>query len=309
MVLIMLVIVAAVSVGALSERRWGDGARRAGARALEILIFGLIPFVTFFTVSHVKLTAGVGAGIAFAWTELAIVTTLAYVAGSRVFRLPRPSTGALMTSVGIVNTGYLGVPLVATLVGGATAVGQAITYDVTISGPMVLLTGFGIGAAFGTRAGTTGRERLRTFLVRNPPLVAFGLALIAPGWATPAWGRDVAQVLVLLMAPLGFFALGVNLMHEQEEGVRVFPPPVTAPVATAIFLRLVVAPLLMLAMSTLIVRVPEPFLIEAGMACGINGLIVGHLFGLDLRLLAGAIGWSTAIVLTAACVVASLGGL
>lgn len=309
MVLITLVIIAAVSVGAASERRWDDGARRAGARSLEILIFGLIPFVTFFTVSHVRLTTGVGAGIAFAWVELAVVTTIAYMLGSRTLDLRRPSTGALMCAVGLVNTGYLGIPLIAALIGGTTAVGQAITFDVLVTAPMLLLVGFGIGAGFGTRAGATPRERLRGFVLRNPPLFAFIAALLAPAWATPEWARETAAVAVLLMAPLGFFALGVNLMHEQEEGVRVFPPPVTAPVATALGLRLIVAPAIMLALSTLVVRVPDAFLIQAGMACGINGLSVGHVFGLDLRLSAGAIAWSTLVVVAAASAVALAGGL
>lgn len=309
MLLITLVIIAAVGIGAAAERRWEEAARRAGARALEVLIYGLIPFVTFFTVSHVKLTTGVGAGLAFAWIELAVVTSIAYVAGTRVLRLPSPSVGALMCAAGLVNTGYLGIPIIATLIGGKTAIGQAIAFDVAVTAPMLLLVGFGIGAAFGTSAGQTGRERVRAFLLRNPPLAAFALALVAPAWATPGWAQDAAQVAVLLMAPLGFFALGVNLMHEQEEGVRVFPPPVTAPIATALGLRLILAPALMLALSTLIVRVPDAFLVQAGMACGINGLSVGHVFGLDLRLTAGAIAWSTAIVVVAACGVALAGGL
>ena len=309
MLLIALVIAAAVSVGALAERRFGDGARRAASRSLEILIYGLIPVVTFFTVSHVKLTTGVGAGIGFAYAELAVVTSIAFVVGSRSLGLPRPSTGALMTCAGVVNTGYLGVPLVAALIGGSTAVGQAITYDVAVSAPMLLLVGFGIGAAFGTRAGTTRRERLRAFAVRNPALAAFALALIAPAWATPTWAQHATASLVLLMAPLGFFALGVNLMHEQQAGVRVFPPPITPAVATALGLRLLIAPALMLTLSALIVRVPDAFLIQAAMACGINGLSVGHVFGLDVRLSAAAIGWSTVLVLTAACVIASAGGI
>ena len=105
---------------------------------------------------------------------------------------------------------------------------------------------------------------------------------------------------MLLLAPLGFFALGVHLMHEQEDGVRVFPPPMTPAIGVALALRLVVAPGLMLALSALVVEVPDPFLIQAAMACGINGLAVAHVFGLDLRLAAGAIAWSTAVVLVAA---------
>ena len=36
------------------------------------------------------------------------------------------------------------------------------------------------------------------------------------------------------------------------------------------------------------------------MASGINGFAVAHVFGLDLRLAAGAIAWSTATVLVVA---------
>ena len=109
---------------------------------------------------------------------------------------------------------------------------------------------------------------------------------------------------MLLLAPLGFFALGVHLMHEQEDGVRVFPPPLTPAVGVALALRLVAAPALMLAMSALIIDVPDAFLLQAAMACGINGLAVAHVFGLDLRLAASAIAWSTAIVLVTASVAA-----
>ena len=56
-------------------------------------------------------------------------------------------------------------------------------------------------------------------------------------------------------------------------------------------------------------KVPPAFLLQAGMACGINSLAVAHIYGLDLRITAAAIAWSTAIVLTAAAVVAALGGL
>jgi len=305
---VTLVILASIAVGTASERRWGDGARRAARGALDVLIYGLMPVVTFFTVSHVKITAGVGAGLAFGWAERLTVIALAWLVGTRLLRLPRPAVGAMMVCVGVVNTGYLGIPLISALLGGH-AVGEAVTYDVAVSAPVLLLVGFGIGAAFGTRAGETPRERLRAFLVRNPPLVAFVLALLAPRWLSPDWARSAAQGAVLALAPLGFFALGVNLMQEQEEGVRVFPPPLTAPVAWVLGLRLLVAPGVMLALSALVVAVPTAFRVQAAMACGINGLAVAHLYGLNLRIVAAAIAWSTAIVLSAAAAVALAGGL
>ena len=309
MIAVALVILASVAIGAGAERRWGAGARRAGRRALDVLIYVLMPIVTFFTVTHVEITAGVGAGLAFGFAERGVATVLAYVIGTRVLRLARPSTGAVMVCAGIANTGYLGVPLARSLFDGSQAVGQAITYDVVVSATFLLLVGFAIGAAFGTNAGESPRERARAFLVRNPPLFAFLLALVAPSALSPDWARDAAQVAVLAVAPLGFFALGVNLMQEQEDGVRVFPPPLTAPVATAVGLRLIVAPSVMALLSLTLVTVPPVFLVQSGMACGINGLAVAHLYGLDLRITAGAVAWSTAIVLVAASIVAAFGGL
>lgn len=309
MLVVALVILLATGAGAMAERRWAAGAQQAARRGLSALAYVLVPLVTFFTVSHVRLTSGVAAGLAFAWIELLVVTALAWAFGTFVLRLSRPATGALMCSVALANTGLLGLPMVATLIGGSTALGQAITYDVAVSAPMLFLTAFAIGAAFGTRAGESAGTRLRAFLLRNPPLVAFVLALVAPGWATPDTARDVAEVVVLLVAPIGFFALGVTLMQEQEEGVRVFPPPLTPAVATALGLRLIVAPGLMLLMSATIVTVPRTFLVQAAMACGIHALTVSHLYGLDLRLAAGAVSWSTAIVLTAGVAIALTGGL
>ena len=105
---------------------------------------------------------------------------------------------------------------------------------------------------------------------------------------------------MLLLAPLGFFALGVHLMHEQEDGVRVFPPPLTPAVGVALGAAADRRAGADARDVGAIVSVPDAFLIQAAMACGINGLAVAHVFGLDLRLAASAIAWSTAIVLVAA---------
>ncbi len=67
-------------------------------------------------------------------------------------------------------------------------------------------------------------------------------------------------------------------------------------------LRLLVAPALMLGLSALIVDVPDAYLVQAAMPSGINTLIVAHVYGLDLRLAAGAIAWTTTVVVTVAVV-------
>ena len=42
------------------------------------------------------------------------------------------------------------------------------------------------------------------------------------------------------------------------------------------------------------------------MPAGINGLVVAHVYGLDLRLTSAALAWSTGIVIAAALVLAAV---
>ena len=50
------------------------------------------------------------------------------------------------------------------------------------------------------------------------------------------------------------------------------------------------------------VDLPQAFLLQAAMPCGINGLVIAHAYGLDVRTSAGAIAWSTAIAVAAATI-------
>jgi predicted permease len=299
---VTLAMLASVTAGVSAERRWGDGARTATARLLDVMLFAAMPFVAFFSMASLHLTAGVGVGLAVGYAELAIVTTLAWVAGTRLLHLPRASVGALMCVVALANTGYLGVPLVAALVGG-DQVGAAIAWDVTISSPMLFLVAFAIGAALGTRAGDTRRQRVRAYLVRNPPVLAVVAGLLAPAALAPPELVHAAHAVAIALIVPGFFALGVHLMHEREDGVLAFPPPVTPAVATALGLRLLIAPALVLLASAVARGIPHAYLIEAAMPSGINSLIVAHAYGLDLRLSAAAVAWSTAVVVLVAAVV------
>jgi predicted permease len=304
---VVAVTVAALGAGIAAERRWPQGAFTLQGRLLELLVFVLLPVVVFLTVVDLEVTANVGAGLAFGWIERITVFLLAWLIGTRVLRLERSSTGALIAAVVMANTGYLGIPVVALLLGG-DQIGLAVTWDVVVTPPAMLILGFAAGAAFGTRAGDTGRERLKAFFVRNPPLYALIAALVLPESLNPSWGPHVAEVLALAMAPIGFFALGVNLLREHdEEGIRIFPPPFTAPVATAVFLRVIFAPALVFLLARTIIDVPDAFLVEAGMASGINALAVAHLFGLNMRIVVGAIAWSTLLVVIGAALLGVFG--
>jgi predicted permease len=256
----------------------------------------LLPFVTFFTLARLHITAGVGAGLVLAYAELAIVGTCAWLVGTRMLRLPRPSVGALIVVVVVVNTGYLGLPLVTALL-GSDDLPPAIAFDSLVSGPMFYVAGLAIGAAFGTRAGGTRAERVRTYLLRNPPLLAAVGGLLAPASVAPDAVIDAVHVVIYTLLVAGFFALGVNLAVEAEEGFLRLP--LTRPVAVAVVLRLAAAPALLALLSAIIIDVPDAYLFQAAMPAGINSLVVAHTYGLDLRLTSSALAWTTAIVVAA----------
>ncbi len=300
MILVVLAIVASTAVGAGAEQRFGERAQRFSRGLIDAMVWALLPFVVFFVVARLHLGGGVGVGLLLGFAELAVVGFVAAQVGTRVLRLPRPSVGALILLVILANTGYLGTPLVAALL-GHDALAPAIAWDTVISQVMLYTAGFGVGAAYGTQAGETPRERAKAFLTRNPVLWALVGGLLVPNALAPEAVVDVARfTAAYAVLPLGFFILGVNLMGEREEGVFGFPPPLTAPVGAGIVLRLLLAPALLFVLTLPVGDIPDAYFLQAAMPAGINALIVGHVYGLDLRLAASGIVWSTVVAVTVA---------
>ena len=306
MIGIAAVIAAATAAGFGVEHRLGE--RRAdevARRVVWLMLWVIGPPVVFVLIAALEVTTEVGAGIAFAYAALAVSLGAAYAIGTWLLRLPRPAVGALMLVAGFANTGYLGLPLSAALF-GADELSSAVAFDVLVTTLGIFTIGFSIGAAFGSGAGDTALERTGAFFARNPLLWACALGFLAPDVLAPGWAVDVAQVAVFALLPLGFFVVGVTLAVEAEEGALRFPPPVTAAVGTALGLRLLVAPAVVLGLSAAVIDVPDPYLSQAAMPCAINAIVVAHTYGLARGLIASAIAWSTAIVVLAGLGVALL---
>jgi predicted permease len=164
---------------------------------------------------------------------------------------------------------------------------------------VLLLGAFSVGAAFGERSGEGAGERIAAFFTRNPPLYAAALALIAPDSLAPDPLVDASRIALVAILPLGFFAVGAALAEEAEEGSVPVPPPLDAPVAAAVAIRLLVAPTLLYLLALPLIDLPDTYLLLAAMPCGLNTMIVTHAYGLDLRIAAGAVAWSTAIAVAA----------
>jgi malate permease and related proteins len=160
----------------------------------------------------------------------------------------------------------------------------------------------------GTRGGKTPRERLVAFFTRNPPLYAAIAALLAPDSLAPDALVDVSRGMVVALLPIGFFAVGAVLAEEVEEQRVQLGSPFDPPVGAATILRLAVAPGLLLLLSLPFIDLPGPYLLLAAMPCGINTLLVSHVYGLDAKLAARAVAWTTAIAVVAALIAQSIWG-
>jgi predicted permease len=294
-------IVAAVAVGVWSEGRWPQGAALAARRALVLLLYVLLPPVIFFNLAASEVDVAHGIGLALGIVASSLGALLAWWVASRVLRLPPFQTGAVVCTVLSVNTGYLGYPLTVALL-GRDQLPTAVLYDVLVTGPCLLLGAFAVGAAFGTKAGESPRQRVRAFFTRNPPLYAAVAGLLAPKALAPHLLVDLSQALVVAILPLGFFAVGATLAENAEHGELPMPPPLTRPVMVAIATRLAVVPALLMLLAAPLIDLPAAYRLLSAMPSGINSMVVAHAYGLDMEITAEAVIWSTAIVVAAALV-------
>jgi predicted permease len=299
MLAVVLAIALSSAAGVWAERRWGGRAGIASRRSLLFVLYVVLPPATFFNLAAAEIDTDVGVGLILSYLGVAGAALAAYLVGSRALRLGRPAVGSMLCCTLVGNTGYLGYPLVAVLLGFGE-LSEAVVYDILVASPALLLGAFSVGAAFGTKAGEGPAERVRAFFTRNPALYAAILALIAPDSLAPEVLVDASRIAIVAVLPLGFFAVGAALAEEAEEGALPVPPPLDSPVAATVGIKLGLAPTLLFLLALPLIDLPDPYLLLAAMPCGINTMIVTHAYGLNLRITAASVAWSTAIAVPAA---------
>lgn len=302
LLIVAAAILVSIAAGIAAQRRRGERAEALAERMLLGVLYLLLPPLVFFNVAALELRPELGIGLALAWLAVLITGALGYLLVRS--RRPRPVVGTIVVAAIAGNTGYLGYPLTAIFL-GADRLGEAVVYDVAVAVPVLVLVCFAVGAAFGEKSGEDVRDRFRSFLTRNPLLPAFALALIAPETLAPPVLVELSRALVFAILPLGFFAVGVYLAASSP-GLHSLRPSVD--VGLAVVLRCLVAPSLLYVLALPLIELPASYLLLMAMPCGLNTLIVASAYGLDSRLAANAIAWSTALVLAAAAA-AALAGL
>lgn len=299
--LTIVLILAGAGIGVWSEKRRPREAVALARRLLMVMLYVLVPPVIFFNLAAASISVDNAVGIGIGLVNMALVGLVTWFVAARVLRLGRPQTGAVICAAIVANTTYLGYPLTVALL-GRDHLSTGVLFDVLVGGPTLMLGAFGVAAAFGTRAGEGMSARVRTFFTRNPPLYAAVAGLLAPKALAPAVLVDAAQILAVAILPLGFFAVGATLAEGAEQGELPLPPPMTKPVALATAGRIALAPALLMLLAAPLIDLPSAYRLMSAMPTGINALIVSHAYGLDNRIVAETITWSTTIVVLAALV-------
>src|SRR3954451_8300288 len=162
-------MVVGAGVGVESERRRPKEAVALARKLLLVMLYVLVPPVIFFNLAAASISVDNAVGIGIALVNMAMVGAVTWFASARLLRLSPPQTGAVICGAIVANTTYLGYPLTVALL-GRDHLADGVLFDVLVGGTTLMLGAFGVGAAFGTKAGEGMGYRVRTFFTRTPPL-------------------------------------------------------------------------------------------------------------------------------------------
>lgn len=293
MIWIVLTMIVSGSLGALFAHRRAETSERFAKRLMDFVLWVIIPPVLFFNLAAYEFTVETGGALAIVWVGNLLLVGAAFAIARRM-DLTRPQVGAFVCCAVMGNTAYLGYAFSAAAL-GTDQLDTAIIYDIVVMLPSLLFIAFSIGAAYGTHA-DTARDRFKSYFTRNPLLYTAALALIVPDSFSPEWARDMTHYLVYAILPAGFFAVGIVVRRESELDKLRFPPQLTRPVAAASMLKLTFLPVSLLLVNKWMFDIPTAYVLQAMMPTGVNNLLLANNYGLDRKLTAGAIIWTTMVV-------------
>jgi len=210
------------------------------------------------------------------------------------------SFGAIV--VAFPNTGFMGVPLLAKLL-GAQSVGPAIA---TMLIDMIVTTSLCIGLSQLDRTGEPGEDNagiraLRGMLINPMPwAILLGAASSAVGFLPPQPVMQTIGLLADAASPVALFTIGAVLARSQKASTSPTPPLEYLPLVA---MKLLLHPLLVFAAGALAIRAGLPLsrqalLVMTLVAClpsASNVAILAERFGADNGRIARIILVSTAL--------------
>ena len=217
------------------------------------------------------------------WAMVAISAMLV-LAASRIFRWPRPTTGALMLMVPLGNTSFFGIPMVEAF-WGIGSVSYAVLYDQF--GSFLALSTYGsiILAIYSGSEKPTPAVILKRICL-FPPFIALVIGLLTMSVPYPAVLEAVLRGIAASLVPVVMIAIGLQIKLKLEPGSW-------TPFSVGLLIKLVIAPLTAAALCfafnqhTLAAKVS---VFEAGMPPMVTAGALALLAGMAPELTAALVG-------------------
>ncbi len=266
-------------------RRLGRLPEATPAALNGFIVHVSLPALTLQHLRHLQFDASVAGPLAMAWLLFAAGAAF-FLAGQRLFRWSRATTGALILTGALGNTSFVGIPMIECFF-GAEHVGLGILIDQL--GTYVVLSTVGLLVAALLSSGELTARAVARRLFGFPPFLAVLAALATAGIALPDAAEGIFARLGDTLAPLALLSVGFQLrLGALRDRWR--------PLAAGLGYKLVAGPLLVLVAFAAFTDLDNPAMqvavFEAAMAPMIGGAIVAaqHRLDPDLTTLMVGIG-------------------
>lgn len=251
----------------------------------RVVLYLCLPAAVLTYVPRLHLDRSVLGLVATPWLLAAAATGLVTMC-TRALRLRRDEHAVLLLCVALTNSSFIGFPMVRALLGDA-ALPYAVVYDQF--GTFVLLSTFGLVvlARYGGDTPPTWRQILRRIAAFPPVWALLGALTVMPA-EPPSWIGAALKSLSDAMLPLVMLAVGLSLQLR-------LPAEELRPLGAGLLLKLVVMPLLALALAWLLGlrgRMLEVSVLETAMPTMITAAALAISHRLAPRLAAAMVGYS-----------------
>jgi len=279
----LLVIFICLTIGLLLQKN----RRLPESFALSLntyVIYLALPALILFEIPHLTLDARALLPIAFAWVMMVSSGLFIWAVSKRV-GWSRSVTGALMLTVPLGNTGFVGIPLIDAFL-GSDAVPYAILYDQF--GTFIALNTWGCFAAAYYSGGKSSWKQLGQTIVSFPPFIALVVAFITLPLEFPAVFSSVLERISSTLVPVVMVAVGLQWRLRLEKDM-VFPLAVG--LVTTLFLTPLLAWVLLhfLGINNLAAQV---VVLESAMPAMISAGVLAINYQLAPRLASSLVGYS-----------------
>lgn len=256
----------------------------ASASLNAYVIYVALPALVLNEIPKLSLTAQALLPVVCAWLVMLFSAAITWFTG-RALGWSREVMGALLLTVALGNTGFVGIPLIEAHL-GAAAIPYAILYDQF--GTFIALNTLGVAFASVMAKQKTAQQPIWKNILSFPPFIALLLAFALRWLGYPQWLAEVLPRLSSTLVPVVMVAVGLQWRLRLE---RHYVQPLTVGMAYILVAAPAFAWLLvwMFGISGLVGRT---IVLEAAMPAMISAGVLAISHNLAPRLASALVGYS-----------------